>query len=146
MADYLLGMNAKIYYGDADGELSALTELTNARDVTLNLSTGKADVTTRANSGWRATAATLKECTVEFEMVWKSGDEGFSAVKDAFLAATEIRLAVLTGDKDTAGSEGVLANFTITGFNRTEPLEDAVKVAVTAELSEFDEWVEVAGS
>ena len=29
---------------------------------------------TRANSGWRATAPTLKECTIEFELVWKPGD------------------------------------------------------------------------
>jgi hypothetical protein len=34
---------------------------TNVRDVTLNLETGEADVTTRANSGWKQTFATLKD-------------------------------------------------------------------------------------
>jgi len=35
---------------------------------------GEADITTRGNSGWRATAPTLRECTVEFQMVWRPGD------------------------------------------------------------------------
>lgn len=34
----------------------------------LNLEKGEADVTTRANNGWRATKGTLKEGSIEFEM------------------------------------------------------------------------------
>ena len=69
--DFQLGMNAKAYYGAADTPLVNLVELTNVKDVNLSLDAGEADVTTRANSGWRATAATLKEASAEFEMVWK---------------------------------------------------------------------------
>jgi hypothetical protein len=43
-------------------------------------------VTTRANSGWRATAPTLRECAIEFEMVWDTSDAGFTAIKDAYLS------------------------------------------------------------
>ena len=68
METYILGMNAKMYHGTAG--TTAATEAKNVRDATLNLETGESDVTTRANNGWRATAATLKECTVDFEMVW----------------------------------------------------------------------------
>ena len=53
---FLLGMNAKIYQGAAGTELATLTEMGNVKDVTLNLEAGEADVTTRANQGWRATA------------------------------------------------------------------------------------------
>ena len=74
MATFILGKDAKIYQGAAGGELAALTEMSNVRDVTLNLEAGEADITTRANGGWRATAPTLRECTCEFEMVWKPGD------------------------------------------------------------------------
>ena len=58
MADnFVLGMDAKLYYGD--GLLSALVtpatnswnELDNCMDVTLNLTAGEAEITTRANSG-----------------------------------------------------------------------------------------------
>lgn len=146
MTEFLLGMDAKIYQGAAAAALATLTEMDNVKDVTLSLEAGEADVTTRANSGWRATAATLRECTVEFEMLWKPGDSGFDAIKTAFLASSTLRLAVLTGDKDTAGSEGPLGDFAITNFSRNEPLEEGVTVSVTAKLAVFDSWTKVAGS
>jgi len=124
---HVLGMNCKAYYGTAGS--TASTELTNVRDVTINLETGEADVTTRGNSGWRATAATLKEGSVEFEMIWQDGgDAGFTAIETAWTNATAIALAFLDG----AGGSGLDADFTITNFSRSEPLEDAVKVSVTA--------------
>ena len=142
--EFVLGMNAKIYQGTAGAELAALTEMANVKDVTLNLESGEADVTTRANQGWRATAPTLRECTAEFEMLWKPGDAGFDAVKTAFLTSGSIRLAVLTGDRAASGTEGPLGDFSITNFSRNEPLEEGVTVSVTAKLAVFAEWVEVA--
>lgn len=144
--EFVLGMNAKIYQGTAGAELAALTEMANVKDVTLNLESGEADVTTRANQGWRATAPTLRECTAEFEMLWKPGDAGFEAVKTAFLSAGTLRLAVLTGDLDAADSEGPVGDFSITNFSRSEPLEEGVTVSVTAKLAVFDEWVTGTGS
>ena len=140
---FLLGMNAKIYQGASGAALGALTEMGNVKDVSLNLEAGEADITTRANQGWRATAPTLRECTAEFEMLWKPGDDGFEAIKTAFLTASTLRLAVLTGERDAPGTEGPLGDFSITNFSRNEPLEEAVMVSVTAKLAEFDEWVEI---
>jgi hypothetical protein len=142
---FLLGMNAKIYQGASGAALNTLTEMDNVKDVSLNLEAGEADITTRANQGWRATAPTLRECTAEFEMLWKPGDAGFEAIKTAFLTAATLRLAVLTGARDAPGTEGPLGDFSITNFSRNEPLEEAVMVSVTAKLAEFDEWVEIAG-
>lgn len=145
MADFLLGMNAKIYQGQASDTPaslapSALTEMGNVKDVTLSLEAGEADVTTRANSGWRATAPTLRECSCEFEMVWKPGDAGFEAIKTAFLNAGTVALAVLTGAHDQAGAEGPIGNWSITNFSRSEALEEAVTVSVTAKLAAFGQW------
>ena len=146
MAEFILGMNAKIYYGtNTTDTLTDLPELSNVKDVTLNLEAGEADVTTRANSGWRATAPTLRECTCEFEMVWKDSDAGFTAVKDAFLNATTLKLAGLTGDKGVANSEGPMGDFSITNFSRNEALEEAIMVSVTAKLAKFDQWVKTTG-
>jgi len=145
--EFLLGMNAKVYHGTAGSDLSSLTEVGNVKDVTLNLEAGEADVTTRANQGWRATAPTLRECTAEFEMLWKPGDAAFEAIKTAFLTSGTIRLAVLTGEKSAddvtavTGSEGPLADFSITNFSRNEPLEEGVTVSVTAKLAVFSEWI-----
>ena len=142
--EFLLGMNAKIYQGPTGTALASLTEMDNVKDVTLNLEAGEADVTTRANQGWRATAPTLRECTAEFEMLWKPGDTGFDAIKTAFLTSATIALAVLTGEKATSGTEGPRGDFSITNFSRSEPLEEGVTVSVTAKLAKFEEWVEVA--
>lgn len=143
---FVLGMNGKLYQGPAGTALATLTELTNVKDVTVTMEKGEADVTTRANGGWKATVGTLKECTVEFEMVWKPSDTGFQAVKDAFLNNTLVSLAALTGEKATSGSEGPHGDFAITGFSRSEALEEAMTVKVTAKLSVYTAWVNVGGS
>jgi len=143
VATFILGMNAKIYQGTAGDPLASLAEMGNVRDVTLTLEAGDADITTRANSGWRATAPTLREATAEFEMVWKPGDAGFDAVKNAFLTSGTIELAILDQDKATAGAQGPKGSFSITSFSRNEALEEAITVSVTAKLAEFDQWVVV---
>ena len=134
-----LGMEAKLYYGAAGA--TATTELTNVKDVTLNLESGEADVTTRGNSGWRATVGTLKTGSVEFEMIWDSADPGFAAIKDAYFNNEPIALAILDG----VGGEGLDADFSITNFSRKEALEEAITVSVTAKptySTRAPAWVE----
>ena len=143
MATFILGKDAKIYQGAAGAELASLTEMSNVKDVTLTLDAGEADITTRGNSGWRATAPTLRECSCEFEMVWRPGDPGFDAIKAAYLAGDTIELAVLDQARETAGAQGPKGSFSITSFSRNEALEEAITVSVTAKLAVFDEWVEV---
>jgi hypothetical protein len=124
-----LGMDARLNF-KAGGQAGAgaWVELTNVKDVTLSLETGEADVSTRANNGWRATVATLKDASVEFEMVWDTADAGFTAIRTAFLTNAVIGFQVLDGDS----GQGLQADFMITAFSRSEPLEEAVSVSVTA--------------
>lgn len=124
-AEYELGMYCEAFHGTAG--ITASNEMPNITDVTINLETGEADVTTRGNNGWRATAATLKNGSVDFQMIWNESDGGFAAVQTAWANGTPLAMAFFT----SAGS-GLDADFTITNFTRTEPLEDAVKVQVTA--------------
>jgi hypothetical protein len=127
-----LGMEAALKYKvGGQGGAGSWTALGNTRDVTLNLEAGEADVTTRANSGWRATVATLKEASVEFEMVWDTGDAGFTAIKNAFFGNDPIGLQVLDG----ASGQGLQADFSITNFTRSEALEEAITVSVTAKVT-----------
>lgn len=122
----VLGLDAKIFYGTAGS--TATTELSNTRDVTLNLETAEADVTTRAAQGWRETVATLKDASVEWVMIYDTADAGFTAIKDAFFNNTAIALAVLDG----VGGSGLDADFSITTFSRDEALEEALTVSITA--------------
>lgn len=135
------GMNAKLFYGSAESQ--ATNELTNARDVTLNLETGEADVTTRANEGWRATAATLKDASIEFEMIVDQEDEGYAFIAAAFFANEPIALLCL----DAENGEGLDADFMITSFSRSEPLEEAITVSVTVKptlSTRAPQWVGAA--
>ena len=149
--NFVLGMNCKLYYSatllDGDTNTPATVtwvEIDNAKDVTLNLETGEADITTRGNSGWRATAATLKDGSIEFEALWKPGDAAFDALQTAWAGSNEIAIAAMDGAIATTGNQGLASNFTVTNFSRNEPLEEAVTVNVTLKPSSFTEWYEVA--
>ncbi len=146
-ATFVLGMNAGLYQGEAgETDPSAMTQVDNVKDVTLNMEAGEADITTRGNSGWRATAPTIRECTVEFQMVWKPGDTVFDAIKTAFLTAGTVALAVLDQLATVAGAQGPLGDFSITNFSRNESLEEAIVADVTAKLAVFEEWYEAGGA
>lgn len=106
-------------------------------DVTLNLERTTADASTRAGQGYRSNIPTLADGTVEFEMLWDQGgsDANFTAIKDAFFAQTVVSFAVMDGDINTDGSQGLVANFYVANFSRAEPLEDVVTASVSLTLA-----------
>lgn len=144
---YRLGLDAKLYY-KVGGVASAnpWLELSTVREVTLTLETGEADVTTRGTGGWRATAATLREGTLEFELLWDPSDAGFSAIRDAYFGNLKIGLAAMDGGIVVPGSQGLQADFAILSFSRKEPLEEALMVSVSAKPTNSataPQWVTV---
>ena len=121
----ILGLNAKLLRGTAGA--TGATEVKNVKDLTLNLESGEADVTTRATGGWRASAATLKEASLEFGILYDTEDADFQAFQEAYFGNTPLSLFI------TDGSGGGLdADWSITGFTVEQPLEEAVSVSVTA--------------
>jgi hypothetical protein len=129
-----LGLNAKLYRNTGTYGSPSWNEIGNVKDVTLNLESAEADVTVRANNGWRATVPTLKDASVEFEMVWDTADEDFQAIRDAYLNNATLEVLALDGPVSGAGStgnQGLRAACTVTGFSRSEPLEEALSVSVT---------------
>lgn len=142
-----LGMDAKLYRNTGSYGSPVWNEVKNVKDVTLNLEAGEADVTTRGNGGWRANIATLKDASIEFEMVWDTADDDFTAIRTAFLTNAAIEFAVLDGPVATSGSQGLRASMAITNFSRAEPLEEAIKVSVTAKptyATNPPEWMTAA--
>jgi hypothetical protein len=126
-----LGLDARLYRNTGTYAAPIWNEIKNVKDVTLNLEAGEADVTTRGNAGWRATVATLKDGSIEFEMVWDTADDDFAAIRDAFLNRGAIEFAVMDGDITVAGSQGLRATCMVTSFSRNEALEEAITVSVT---------------
>ena len=77
-------------------------------------------------------------------MVWDTADDDFTAIRTAFLTNGSVEFAVLDGAYNTAGSQGLRAAMAITNFSRSEPLEEAIKVSVTAKPTYSDhppEWM-----
>ena len=130
-----LGLDCKLYYNAAGNENPIVpgnwTELTNCKDVTVNLEASEADLTTRANGGWRATAAALKDGSIEFEMVWDTTDAGFTAIQTAFNNRSNIGILALDGGVAVSGSQGLAADMAVVSFTRNEPMEEGVTVSVT---------------
>ncbi len=121
----VLGLDAKLLRGSAG--TTGGTEVKNVKDLTLNLESGEADVTTRATSGWRASVATLKDASLEFGILYDTADADFTAFQSAYFGNTPMALFVTDG----AGS-GLDADWSITGFSVEQPLEEALTVSVTA--------------
>jgi len=128
---FKLGLEAKLYRNTGTYGTPSWNEITNVKDLTLNLDKGEADVTTRGNNGWKATVATLKDASIEFDMVWDTADADFTAIKDAWLNNTTIELVALDGDIAVAGHQGLRATMMVTKFSRKESLEEALMVSVS---------------
>ena len=142
-----LGMEGKLYFNAGSYATPDWKELKNVKDVTLNMEKGEADVTTRGNAGWRATVGTLKEGSLEFEMVWDTEDEGFAALQAAWFGDTPVEMAVMDGPVATSGSQGLRATMSVISFSRKEPLEEAMSVSVSVKPTYAEhapEWMEVA--
>ena len=121
----VLGLDAKLMRGTAGA--TAATEVKNVKDLTLNLESGEADVTTRATEGWKASVATLKEASLEFGILYDTADADFTAFQTAYFSNTPMALFVTDGN-----GSGLDADWSITGFSMEQNLEEAVTVSVTA--------------
>jgi hypothetical protein len=152
MPNYLLGINAKAYVAAAvltaanAGAVTGATwaEITNVKDVDLDLSKNEADISARDGNGWESTVGTQKKGTVTFLMRWKPGDDNFEAIRDAWLTTdpedSEIGLMFLDQDKATTGAQGLAGNFNVIGFKKSEKLNEAQTVEVTVKPSSFTQW------
>ena len=128
-----LGIDGKLYFCAAGiGGTPTWTEVTAARDVTATINKGEADVTTRGGGGWKAVIGTVKEASIEFDLVWDSADAGVLAFLSAFLSGAVIGLAAADGVITTPGTLVFKADCAITKFDKKEPLENAQTVSITA--------------
>lgn len=125
----VLGLNAKAYVSTThDGTYA---ELTNIRDVTINLEKSEADITTRGGGGFRQSVGTLKDGSVDFQMVWDTADTNFTTFRTAFFDDDTVYCKFLDG----AGGQGLHAAFSIVNFSRSEALEEALMVDVSLKIT-----------
>ncbi len=128
-----IGGDAKLYRNTDVHATPNWSEMGNVRDNTLNLDKAKADLTTRANQGWRANKGTLKELSIETEIAWDTEDGHFDALLDSYMNGTALDLVALDGSVETVGSLGVRFQGEVMSFSRNEPLEEGMTASVTIE-------------
>jgi len=126
-----IGLDAKLYYSTAIGGTPSWQEIKSARDVTLNLEKGEADTSTRGNDGWRTRLATLKDASVEFEILADPEDAGYAALANAFFNNQKIQMAIMDGPITDSSSQGLRAVMEVFSFSRSEPLEEALTISVS---------------
>lgn len=130
----VLGLNAKTYFAGtiAAPVLTSATEVGPIREETLNLEKSLADVTDRRAAGWRLQVGTLKEGSVDLQMIYEPGDADFDIFQDAFFTGDQVVLAFMDGDCEVVGSHyGLLGAFQVTSFSQPRQLEEAIIVDVS---------------
>jgi hypothetical protein len=136
-----LGLDCRLYRNTGTYETPTWVLMTMIRDNTLGLESSEADVTSRANAGWRATVPTLHEGSLEFEMLDKrtvSPTDDISVIQDAWLNRTPIEFAVMNGPINVVTSRGLRGTFNIMTFSRGEALEEGVTYSVSAMVGQSD--------
>jgi hypothetical protein len=140
MADKF-GYEGKVYYkvGGVGGG-GAWTELTIVRSVSLNMSKGEADFSSRANPGWESTRGSRKAVSVDFEMLWDEANAGISALRDVYLDVTDvIGLKFLDGAEGSG--KGFQADFDVFEFTREEPDNEPMTLSVSVKPVANHQWV-----
>ncbi len=145
MSDNLrVGHFAALYAGVAGSDdVTAMTELSIASEVTVNTSAEVAERKTRASLYMKRRVVGL-DLQISFTIAQEDGDTGFELVRDAALAGTAIALCALTAKRTVNGAEGPLADFIIESFERNESDTEAITYSVTANIADgIEEYVEI---
>ena len=147
MARTKFGRNCKVYHGPAGTQ--APTLMTDVIEATLDLADEEVDVSTRGRE-FKSTDVALTDATVTIVILRKDATQaGYEALRAAKIGKTPLALMVLDGDKATADSQGIDADFVVTGMSRPEPLGDGVKITFTCKINtdaRDGAWVDEAGT
>jgi predicted secreted protein len=125
---HVLSEDACLYYNAGTYGSPSWSEITNVKDVTLNLDKDEVDVTTRASGGYKEFVDGLIDASISFNMLWDTEDTAFTAIRTAFFAKSAVEFLVLDGNV-TAG-QGLRATCMVKSFSRNETLGEALTVDV----------------
>jgi len=99
-------------------------EVEDATDVTVNLTKGSVDTTTRktARNGWRSKSPGLRELSIDFTYLVRDGATVGTTLINAFLDNTILTCECL----DHENGEGPTGDFYVMEATRGEPLQEGV--------------------
>lgn len=160
---FVLGIDCAIYYLAAADRAAAfpvnnfaleaipaagkITEIAYTRDVTLNLDKNLADLSSRASGGWTQQVSSLKNASIDFQILWRPDDAVFAELLGRYLDGCPLCMFIMDGEVVWGGSatvanatsclgvspyivSGLYADFTVNTFSRGEPLQEGVTADV----------------
>jgi hypothetical protein len=128
----VLGKNFKLYRNaDSPYDNSPTWGLVvNVKDLTRNLEKTLADASIRGSS-FRQQLGTLKDLSIDFQMVYDNTDTDVAAYEAAFYSDVNVETLILDGPIATVGSKGIRFMAQVTTFTVNEALEDVGMVDVS---------------
>jgi hypothetical protein len=121
-----LGMNALLQYSLASISGPTWVDVPQARDVTNSDSMQEADATTRGSGGFTMTAATLRDLSIEAELLHLPGTTAWDALYSAYKTRAVRGFRVL----DATSGRGVMFDGQIFEFSRPEPLNGVLVTTI----------------
>jgi hypothetical protein len=149
---YWLSTGTRASWGSPAAAPSGLEEIKSAVDLTIPGTRSTSDTTDRGSGDFVTEDVGKVEAKIAFKCSDRTSDAGRDGLQDAFQADPSttnsiIALAILDGDKDTAGSQGLWADFKVTKFEESHPINGVreYNVEVTPYNSTVaPEWVVVS--
>jgi hypothetical protein len=126
-----VGLDMKLYYNTGSFAAPTWAEISNCRDLTGPDSFAEADVSRRA-AGFKQYEPTIRDFSIEWEMVKDDNDAGFTLVRTRYAAKTIIELALADGGITVSGTIFFRVECKLFKFERNESLEGANLYSVTA--------------
>jgi hypothetical protein len=102
----------------------------NVRDLTRNVEKSLADASVRGST-FRQQVGTLKDLSLDFQMVYDPADADVIAYEAAFYSDANVETLILDGPIETVGSKGIRFQAQITKFTVNEALEDVGLIDVS---------------
>lgn len=124
------GKDFKLYRNSSVYATPTWVEITNVKDLTRSVEKSLADASTRGST-FRQQLGTLKDLSIEFQMVYDQDDTNYVELEDAFYDDSDIGFLILDGPVATVGSKGIRFTGQVTNFSTNEALEDVGMTDVT---------------
>lgn len=134
-----IGHAAKLYRNTGTNASPVWSEIKRAKDVSVPLTKGEADVS-RRESAWEMFIGALKSVGLSFGYLHKRGtDPDRTALLASFVSGTPIQFAVMDDDITADGAFGVKFYGEVFEYPLDQPLKDGQTVAVVVKPTEFEE-------
>ncbi len=124
-----IGLRCKLYRNTGTYNSPVWTLITTVKDVTFAITKGDADGSSRAST-WKGHLPTLKDMSLEYEILRTRVLGDNDALRDSFLNDTILDIAVADQTISTSGTEYLRADVFTTEFSRKEPLEGPVTISI----------------